>query len=141
MMKRLKLWLLFLLTGIMLLAYAIPAYADDAVIAPRLTNMDSSAMSFTVTNDNMANIYVSYKGRSSTFLRAEIYVKIEKQFLLFFWNDIAEWSSTSTEVYDYFSNSFQADGKGTYRAKIKLTVYGTNGVNDVIEETIESKYS
>lgn len=140
MKKKIKPWLLFLLTGIMLLTYSIPAYADDTAMAPRLTNMDSSAMSFTVSND-MANIYVSYTGRSSTFLKAELTVKIEKQFLLVFWKDIAEWTSTNTEVISYFINSFPADGKGTYRAKIKLTVYGTNGVNDVIEETIESKYS
>jgi hypothetical protein len=140
MKKKIKLWLLFVITGIMLLAYVIPAYADDMGISPRFTNMDSSSMSFTVTHDNMANIYVSYRGRSSTFLRAELTVKIEKKFLLVFWKDIAEWTSTSTDVIDYFANSFPADGKGTYRAKIKLTVYGTNGVNDVIEDTIESEY-
>jgi hypothetical protein len=140
MKKKLTPWLLFLLTATMLIVYAIPAYAGDTGISPRLTNVDNVGRSFTVTSDNMANIYVSYKGRSSTFLRAELTVKIEKKFLLVFWKDIAEWTSSSTDVTGYFANSFPADGKGTYRAKITLTVYGTNGVNDVIENTVESEY-
>ena len=137
MKKRLKPWLMFLLTGIMLLTFALPAYAEDTSISPRLTNMDESTMHFSVI-DNESHIYVSYIGRSSTFLKAEVNVKIEKKFLLLFWKDVSEWTSTSTEVIDYFSNSSPADGSGTYRATIKLTVYGTNGVNDVIEETIET---
>lgn len=138
MKTKLKLCLTFLLIGITLLTYAIPAYAEDAGISPRLTNMDSSAMHFAVV-DNIAEVYVSYKGRSSTFLRAEVSVKIEKKVLLLFWKDVSEWTSTNTEVFGYFLNTSTADGSGTYRAKIKLTVYGTNGVNDVIEETIETK--
>ena len=137
MKKKFKLWLLFLMTGILLLAYAIPAYADNTGISPRLTNMDSSTMSFAVV-DNTSETYVSYRGRSSTFLRAELSVKIEKKVLLLFWKDISEWTGTNTEVVSHFFYSAPADGSGTYRAKIKLTVYGTNGVNDVIEETIET---
>ena len=138
MKKKLKLWLLFLVTGIMLLAYAIPAYAEDSGISPRLTNMDTSTMHFAVI-DNKSEIYVSYIGRSSTFLRAEVHVKIEKKFLLLFWKDVSEWSSTSTEVIDYFANSSPADGSGHYRATITLTVYGSGGVNDVIENVIETQ--
>ena len=138
MEKKIKLWLLFLVTGIMLFAYAMPAYADGTGISPRLTNMDSSTMTFAVI-DNEASIYVSYRGRSSTFLRAEVSVKIEKKVLIFFWKDIVEWTGSNTEVVSYITQSFPADGSGTYRAKIKLTVYGTNGINDVIEETIETK--
>ena len=138
MKNRLKLWMLFLLTGIMLLAYIIPVYAEDTGISPRLTNMDASTLNYSVVN-NESQVYVSYIGRSSTFLRAELSVKIEKKFLLLFWKDISEWTGTNTEVVSHFFYSAPADGSGTYRAKIKLTVYGTNGVNDVIEETIETK--
>jgi hypothetical protein len=138
MKTKLKPWLLFLLIGTMLLAYAISAYAEDAGISPRLTNMDSSSMHFAVI-DNTAEVYVSYIGRSSTFLRAEVSVKIEKKVLLLFWKDISEWTSTNTAVIGHFLNTSTADGSGTYRATITLTVYGTNGVNDVIENTIETK--
>ena len=103
MKTKLKLCLTFLLIGITLLTYAIPAYAEDAGISPRLTNMDSSAMHFAVV-DNIAEVYVSYKGRSSTFLRAEVSVKIEKKVLLLFWKDVSEWTSTNTEVFGYLSN-------------------------------------
>ena len=138
MKQNLKLWLLAFAIGVMLFAYALPAYADDTGISSRLTNMDSSAMHFAVI-DNQSEVYVSYFGRSSTFLRAEVNIKIEKKFLLLFWKDISEWTGTNTEVISDFFYTAPADGSGTYRATITLTVYGTNGVNDVIEETIETK--
>ena len=138
MKQKLKFWLLFFMTGIMLLVYAIPAYAADTDISSRLTNMDVSTMHFSVI-DNQSEVYVSYIGRSSTFLRAEVTIKIEKKFLLLFWKDVSEWTSTNIEVIGDFLYTAPADGDGTYRATIKLTVYGTNGVNDVIEETIDTK--
>ena len=137
MRAKLKLGLLFLLTGIMLLAYMISAYAEDTGISPRLTNLSTSSMHFSVT-DNEAEVDVSYNGRSETFLYAKVHVKIEKRFMMFFWNDVTEWTGTNKAVVGHIAQILPADGSGVYRAIITLTVYGT-GINDVIEETIETK--
>ena len=136
MKTKMKIAALFLLTGIMLLMYAMPAFATE--INPRLTNIDSATTTFGVVN-NTAEVVVDYTGRASNFSRAEVSVKIEKKFLLLFWKDIAEWTDTCTDVNGFIVGTCTADGSGTYRATITLTIYGKNGVNDVIEDVIETK--
>ena len=133
---KMKIASLFLLTGILLLMYALPTFATEP--SPRLTNIDSAAMTFTVI-DNTAEVVVDYIGRESNFSRAEVSVKVEKKFLLLFWKDIGEWTSSSTDIYGFIVGTCTADGSGTYRATITLTIYGKNGVNDVIEDVIETK--
>lgn len=135
MKTKMKIAALFLLTGIMILMYVIPAFATE--INPRLTNISTAAMTFGVYN-NTAEVVVDYFGRADNFLRAEVTVKVEKKFLLLFWKDVTEWSGSSTDVNGVIAGTFPADGDGKYRATITLTVYGKNGVNDVIEDVIET---
>ena len=136
MKTKMKIASLFLLTGILLLVYALPTFAMEP--APRLTNIDSAITTFGVVN-NIAEVTVDYIGRADNFSRAEVSVKVEKKFLLLFWKDVAEWTSSSTDVNGFIVGTCTADGSGTYRATITLTIYGKNGVNDVIEDVIETK--
>ena len=136
MKTKMKIAVLFLLTGILLLMHTIPAFATE--INPRLTNISMAATTFAVI-DNIAEVVVDYAGRENNFSRAEVSVKIEKKFLLLFWKDIAEWTDTCTDVNGFIVGTCTADGSGTYRATITLTIYGKNGVNDVIEDVIETK--
>ena len=136
MKTKMKIAALFLLTGVLLLMYALPTFATE--INPRLTNISFAATTFTVI-DNIAEVVVDYEGRESNFSRAEVSVKVEKKFLLLFWKDVGEWTSSSTDVYGFIVGTCTADGSGTYRATITLTIYGKNGVNDVIEDVIETK--
>jgi hypothetical protein len=67
-------------------------------------------------------------------------VKVEKRFLLVFWNEVGTWSSTSTELYGYFSHVMPLNGSGTYRATFTLEVLGKDGTLDVITDTLTSDY-
>ena len=85
-------------------------------------------------------VAISYTGREGVFTQAKVTVKIEKQFLWFFWNTVDEWTATSTELLGYLYHETSVDGHGTYRAVFKVEMYGTSGVTDTIEDTIESTY-
>lgn len=71
----------------------------------------------------------------------EVTVKLQKKFLLLFWTDVDEWSSSSTENYGDFYHVFELNGTGTYKATFTLTITGTDGTVDTVTKEIESKYS
>ena len=116
----------------------IVAFATNEGISPRLSNMKNGTFNFSAI-DNTGYVDVTYNGYDS-FVRAELTVKVQKRFLLVIWNDVGEWSASSTKNYDAFSHSFSLNGTGMYRAVFTLMVYGNDGTVDTIEKTIESKY-
>ena len=145
MKKITKAILIILLSIIMSATSILPAFASEEVsyntsggISPRLSHTATSNFSF-YASENGAEAYVSYDGLSS-FARADITIKVEKRFLLAFWNDIGEWSASSTDVNGDFYHVFQLNGRGTYRATFTLTITGTDGTVDTLTEEIKSKY-
>lgn len=119
----------------------IPSFAGNEGITPRWTNTSDTTMSF-VVDDGQANFYVSYVAYTSTFSQAQLRVQIQKRVLGLFWRNVGdEWVGYSTALRGDFYDYIPVDGKGTYRANFTLTVYGTQGATDVIEDTIEVKYS
>ena len=136
-----KLWLPLLLSCVLLCMSIVPAYANSQP-TPRYTNTIECDMAFNV-NGNGANFSVAYTAIEETFLQAKLTVKLEKKVLGLFWTQVGD-TWTSDYCYDYLgyiSDTIPADGKGTYRATFKLTVYGNQGIADVIDNTIEVKYS
>ena len=136
-----KLWLPLLLSCVLLCMSIVYSYADSQP-TPRYTNTIGCNMAFNV-NGNGANFSVSYEAIEETFLQAKLTVKLEKKVLGLFWTEVGD-TWTSDYCYDYLgyiSDTIPADGKGTYRATFKLTVYGNQGIADVIDNTIEVKYS
>jgi hypothetical protein len=125
-----------LLIAVMSMANVV-AFADGG-ISPRLSHVVKTNFNFVATESG-GNIDLLYNGYDS-FVRAELTVKVQKRFLLVIWNNVGEWSATSTNQYDVFSHTFALNGSGTYRAVFTLKVYGTDGTYDTIEKTIESKY-
>ena len=115
----------------------VTAFATDEGISPRLSHMENGAFSFAAV-DNVGYIGVTYYGYDS-FVRADLNVKIQKRFLLVFWNDVAEWNASSTEIEGNFDHEFDLDGSGMYRAKFTLTVTGNDGTVDTIPLTIEDE--
>ena len=97
--------------------------------------------------DNKAEVEITYFGNSSTFLRADISVKLQKRILLAFWRDVNigytdnVWTDSSIFPNDTFSQSFAIDGTGYYRALITVKFYGTTGVVDTVEFTEEFNYN
>ena len=137
MKKRMKLLCAAMLSVVMLLS-GITAFAAEGQIMPRYSNVVDCTSTFNVGEGGGVS-HISYVGNGN-FARADVTVKVEKRFLFVIWNDIGEWSSSSTNVTGYFNHVFALKGSGTYRATITLTVTGVNGTVDTITETIESSY-
>ena len=139
MKKTLKTTMLVMLSLLMCLT-SIPVCAAESEnqIMPRLSHMDSAAFSFDATS-SVGYIAATYTGYDASFVSAKLTVKVEKRFLLVFWNEVDTWTSTSTDIFGRFYYEMPLDGKGTYyRATFTLEVTGTDGTVDVITDTIEN---
>ena len=129
---------------IMLLVLTMPlgtvtalAAENESKITPRIAHLYESRFMFDFY-DNQGHATVKYQGED-TFVSASIHVKVEKRFLLAFWNDIDEWSTTSTNPRDVIEHYFTLNGNGTYRATFTLEVTGSDGTVEVITDTITDK--
>lgn len=141
MKKIIRCWLPLLLSCVLLCLSILPAVADSQPI-PRYTNTQDCDLAFLV-DGNGASFSVSYVALEDTFLQAKLTVKLEKKVLGLFWTQVGEtWSSGYCyDAVGHIADTIPADGKGTYRATFKLTVYGNQGIADVIDHTAEYKYS
>lgn len=143
MKKITKAFLIILLSLVMSLT-SIPTFAsesqanENAGIMPCLSHMEDGIFSFNAT-ENGGYIVVSYDGYDS-FVRADVTVKLQKRFLWVFWNDVDEWSASSTDINGIFLHTFTLTGSATYRATFTLLITGTDGTVDTVEQVIESKY-
>ena len=112
---------------------------------PYLNNSSNTRSEFTIDDNGNAEVVVRYWGIQGVTTGATITTKIQKRFLLVFWNDVDigtpnnEWIDESTAV-SYSNVHSVSVPKGNYRVKIKYVIRGTNGSDDVIEETLEAKY-
>lgn len=138
MKKRITLLLAVVMVMSMLVASAFPASAEG--ITPYLSNSNNATVAFSIESNGTAHFSVDYTGRDGVFTEAKVTVKIEKQFLFFFWTTEHEWTATSTDRLGFFYKSFSLSGSGTYRASYTLEFYGTSGVVDVITDTQEESY-
>lgn len=126
---------------------SVLASAEEEIssISPRLSNCAAATMQFSVI-DNTLCICVTYNGKSDTFTHAKLTVSFQKKHLLFFWKTVEigyideEWMGYCYDLDGYFYQEFPATGSGTYRANFILEIYGTSGVTDVLEKTIEDSY-
>ena len=116
----------------------VVAFAIEETIDPRLSHMGVGGFSFAATN-NVGYIGVTYYGYDS-FVRADLNVKVQKRFLLVFWNDVYEWNASSTELNGDFYHEFDiTNGSGMYRAKFTLLITGNDGTVDTVTSTIENE--
>ena len=113
----------------------VVAFAADDGISPRLSHTENGSFSFAAEND-VGYIGVTYYGYDS-FVRADLNVKVQKRFLLVFWNDVYEWNASSTELDGVFVHEFPIEKSGMYRAKFTLKVTGNDGTVDTITDTIQ----
>lgn len=115
------------------------AFASDDGISPYFNNVVRTSTDLYIEND-IATVMVSYSGYSGVTTNAVITTKIQKRFLLVFWQDVegASWTDYATGV--YYSNTHSISVKsGTYRAQVEYTIYGSGGAADVITDEIEAK--
>ena len=140
MKKTMKALVLIVLSMLMCMT-SISAYAaeSDNQVMPRLSHMDGASFAFTADSSG-GHIGATYTGYSASFVSAKLTVKVEKNFLWFFWNEVGTWTSTSTKLYGDFYHIMTLDGSGTYRATFTLEVTGKDGTVDIITDTLESNY-
>lgn len=119
---------------------SVTAFASEEStgVTPRLSHMEDGAFTFSATADG-GYIDVVYYGYDS-FVRADLTVRVEKNYLWFFWSEIGTWSDSSTEMNGDFYHVFTLTGSATYRATFTLLITGNDGTVDTVERVIESKY-
>ena len=113
----------------------VMAFATDEGISPRLSHMEDGGFSF-AARDNVGYIGVTYYGYDS-FIRADLNVKVQKRFLLVFWNDVYEWNASCTDLNGEFYHEFNIEKSGMYRAQFTLLITGNDGTVDTVTSTIE----
>ena len=59
--------------------------------------MNDASFSFDATS-YVGYIYATYTGYDESFVSAKLTVKVEKRFLLVFWNEVGTWTATSTDI-------------------------------------------
>ena len=127
--------------------FTVSAAENEKNVTPRFTNCNYCNFIFQVLDPGEAHVSVRYSAKADVFTQAKLTVKIQKKILGLFWNTVDigaandEWIAYSNAVFGEFYNNFSVDGTGTYRAVICLEVYGTSGVVDTIEDTLEFRYS
>mgnify|MGYP005772369545 CR=1 FL=1 len=142
-----KVIVLLLTVATLVSCMTIYSSADDYEIEPFYNNVGRASTNFNITSSGLARMGVTYYGFDDaiSYVKSEIY--LEKKFLGLFWNrvDIGVtddvWVDYSYTVDGSIFHEFQLSDTGTYRAVFKVTIYGKNGLNDVIEEEIDQKYS
>lgn len=127
--------------------FTVSAAENEETVTPRFTNCNQCNFMFRVLDPGEAHVGVTYNAKSDVFTQAKVTVKIQKKFLGLFWTTVDigttndEWVAYSTAINGQFYNYFNVDGTGTYRAVFCVEIYGTSGAVDIIENTIEYKYT
>ena len=127
-----------LLVAIMCLTSATAVFAAEGSPSPRLSHMSNGGFAFAATAEG-GYVDATYHGYDS-FVRADITITLEKRYLLVFWEDMGEWSASSTDINGEFYHTFPLDGEGMYRANFTLIITGNDGTTDVITDSMKSKY-
>ncbi len=126
---------------------SVLASAEEAITSnsSRLANCDMATFRFAVVNNTLC-AGISYYANEDTFTHAKLTLSFKKKHLVFFWKTVEigyideEWMGYCYDLDGEFYQEFPATGSGTYRAYFTFEVYGTSGVTDVIEETLEDSY-
>lgn len=125
--------------------FASVASAADNGITPYLNNVSRTYSDFYIDDNGKATVTVSYTGYAGVTTGATITTKLQKRFLLFFWNDVDigtannEWVDETTAT--NYSNSHSINvSSGTYRVQIEYVIRGTGGTNDTVNTEIEAEY-
>lgn len=136
-MKKITTTLVAILLVALLSMTNVMAFANDEIVNPRLSHVEDGGFSFAAV-DNKGYIDVTYYGYDS-FVRADLNVKIQKRFLLVFWNDVYEWNASSSTLNGHFYHEFDIEKSGMYRAQFTLLVTGNDGTVDTVTFEIEDE--
>ena len=143
-MKRFKICLICIM--LILGCIQIPVSAMGTDIVPYYNNTVNANSYFTISEDGVATVDISYHGVSDITTGATITTKIQKRTLGLIWTtvDIGTtdnvWIDESTSVTFSTSHSVKLKSKGTYRVAVDFVIRGTGGANDEISQTATCEY-
>ena len=131
----------FLLAMATLLVFTFHVFASENAITPRYNNTGSTEAIFVIDSNGLATVSYTCLGYPGITTSIQVDIKIEKKFL-WWWNDVdgAQWTDYSSTDYCVNEHEYQLSKKGTYKATITYTVYGTAGEADVITRELERSY-
>ncbi|MBO5206604.1 MAG: hypothetical protein J6C09_03360 [Clostridia bacterium] len=121
------------------------AASDEYSLSPRYNNTVYETTAFVIDDSGKATVSVSYVGYSGITSGATIKIKLQKKFLLFFWQDVDIGTDNNTWVHEVTGDSYSAShtlnlSKGTYRVQVDYEIRGTGGGSDIITKEIERTY-
>ena len=119
----------------------VSAASNSNTVMPRYNNVANVMNYFEITSDGTAYVDSSYNGTPGITTGATIEIQLQRKTLLW-WSDVdgGYWYDSFTSYYGSISDSIQLTKTGKYRAVITVTVSGTGGAGDVIEDTLTYEY-
>ena len=113
----------------------------QSYVMPRLNNGASVDYGFAITSDGVAYVSAVVAGTSGLTQQITIEIQLQRKTLLW-WSDVDNgyWTDSFDSTYGSISEHLQLSKTGKYRAVFTITVSGTGGANDVIEETLTYEY-
>ena len=134
---------IFLLGTFETVSYA--ATNDNYSVKPYLNNTAITNTSFVIDDNGTATIRVSFVGYEGITTGATIKVRLQKKFLIFFWQDVAIGTNGNVLQYEvvgdnYFNSYTLSLSKGTYRVQVEYEIRGNGGSADILSEEIERSY-
>ena len=120
---------------------AVAASSGNSTVMPRYNNVTTVTNYFEITTDGTANIQTIYKGISGITTGTTVEIQLQRRGVLW-WSDVdgGYWNNTVMGTYGSISKTLQLTRTGKYRAVFTVTVFGTGGDADVIEETLTYEY-
>lgn len=134
--------------SIILVAVAVASLFPNAVgaaeslsVMPRWNNGAQVTNEFYIDSYGMATVVSRVIGTSGVTTGITIEIQLQRKGLLW-WSDVdgGYWSDTYIGHYGTTSGGIELEETGKYRAVITVTVSGTGGADDVIEETLTYEY-
>ncbi len=129
---------------LLIIGTTLPIFATD--VMPIYEHCNYCTFEFWITNGT-ATVGVNYDGDTRTFTNIIVTAKIQKKVLGLFWKTVDinwaddEWTAVSSQPHGYLSETFSISETGTYRAVFEVQFYGTTNDVDVLNETVQYKYS
>ena len=133
------------LSLILALAAAFSLFTFNAsaaeTVSPRMNNGADVDLGFGITSNGLAAVSCAVDGTPGITQGFTVEVQIQRKGLLW-WSDVdgGYWLESYSGYSDMFSDSIQLEKTGKYRAVFTVTVSGTGGADDVIEDTLTYEY-
>ena len=129
---------------LLLCVFITPVYANSDAsgeIMPIGEVATSCNYNFVINSSGIANINFNYLlNENAQSIRIE--TKIQKRFLLVFWNDVdgGQWTDSFETATGSFSHTLQLEKTGRYRAVFHIYAVGTDSSVDDFELVKECTY-